>query len=41
VLVSTGNRNFRGKLGKGSQAYLSGFAVAAATAVKGEISLPE
>jgi 3-isopropylmalate/(R)-2-methylmalate dehydratase large subunit len=41
VLVSTGNRNFRGKLGKGSQAYLSGPAVAAATAVKGEISLPE
>jgi 3-isopropylmalate/(R)-2-methylmalate dehydratase large subunit len=41
VLVSTGNRNFRGKLGKGSQAYLSGPAVAAATAVKGEISLPD
>jgi 3-isopropylmalate/(R)-2-methylmalate dehydratase large subunit len=41
VLVSTGNRNFRGKLGKGSQAYLAGPAVAAATAVKGEISLPE
>lgn len=41
VLVSTGNRNFKGKLGKGSQAYLAGPAVAAATAVKGEISLPE
>ncbi len=41
VLVSTGNRNFRGKLGKGSLAYLAGPAVAAATAVKGEISLPE
>jgi 3-isopropylmalate/(R)-2-methylmalate dehydratase large subunit len=41
VLVSTGNRNFRGKLGKGSLAYLTGPAVAAATAVKGEISLPE
>jgi 3-isopropylmalate/(R)-2-methylmalate dehydratase large subunit len=41
VLVSTGNRNFRGKLGKGSAAYLASPAVAAATAVKGEISLPE
>ncbi len=41
ILVSTGNRNFRGKLGKGSLAYLTGPAVAAATAVKGEISLPE
>jgi 3-isopropylmalate/(R)-2-methylmalate dehydratase large subunit len=41
VLVSTGNRNFRGKLGKGSSAYLASPAVAAATAVKGEISLPE
>jgi len=41
VLVSTGNRNFRGKLGKGSEAYLASPAVAAATAVKGEISLPE
>jgi 3-isopropylmalate/(R)-2-methylmalate dehydratase large subunit len=41
VLVSTGNRNFKGKLGKGSLAYLASPAVAAATAVKGEISLPE
>lgn len=41
VLVSTGNRNFRGKLGRGSLAYLASPAVAAATAVKGEISLPE
>ncbi|MGB3904447.1 MAG: aconitase/3-isopropylmalate dehydratase large subunit family protein [Anaerolineae bacterium] len=41
VLVSTGNRNFRGKLGKGSEAYLASPAVAAATAVKGEIALPE
>jgi homoaconitase/3-isopropylmalate dehydratase large subunit len=41
VLVSTGNRNFRGKLGKGSSAYLASPAVAAATAVKGEIALPE
>ncbi|MDH4207840.1 MAG: aconitase/3-isopropylmalate dehydratase large subunit family protein [Anaerolineae bacterium] len=41
VLVSTGNRNFRGKLGKGSAAYLASPAVAAATAVKGEIALPE
>jgi 3-isopropylmalate/(R)-2-methylmalate dehydratase large subunit len=41
VLVSTGNRNFRGKLGKGSQSYLASPAVAAATAVKGEIALPE
>ena len=41
VLVSTGNRNFRGKVGKGSKAYLASPAVAAATAVKGEIALPE
>ncbi len=41
VLVSTGNRNFRGKLGKGGLAYLASPAVAAATAVKGEIALPE
>lgn len=41
VLVSTSNRNFRGKLGKGGKVYLSSPAVAAATAVKGEISLPE
>jgi len=41
VLVSTGNRNFKGKLGKGSLAYLASPAVAAATAVKGEISVPE
>jgi len=41
VLVSTGNRNFRGKLGKGGIAYLASPAVAAATAVKGEIALPE
>lgn len=41
VLVGTGNRNFRGKLGKGSEAYLASPAVAAATAVKGEIALPE
>jgi 3-isopropylmalate/(R)-2-methylmalate dehydratase large subunit len=41
VLVSTGNRNFRGKLGKGSLSYLASPAVAAATAVKGEIALPE
>jgi 3-isopropylmalate/(R)-2-methylmalate dehydratase large subunit len=41
TLVSTGNRNFRGKLGKGSHAYLASPAVAAATAVKGEIALPE
>jgi len=41
VLVSTGNRNFRGKLGKGSACYLANPAVAAATAVKGEIALPE
>jgi len=41
VLVSTSNRNFRGKLGKGGQVYLASPAVAAATAVKGEIALPE
>ncbi len=41
VLVSTSNRNFRGKLGKGGQVYLASPAVAAATAVKGEIALPD
>jgi 3-isopropylmalate/(R)-2-methylmalate dehydratase large subunit len=41
VLVSTSNRNFKGKLGKGGQVYLASPAVAAATAVKGEIASPE
>jgi 3-isopropylmalate/(R)-2-methylmalate dehydratase large subunit len=41
VLVSTGNRNFIGKLGRGGQVYLASPAVAAASAVRGEIALPE
>ncbi|MFX0152563.1 MAG: aconitase/3-isopropylmalate dehydratase large subunit family protein [Candidatus Hodarchaeota archaeon] len=40
VQVSTGNRNFAGKQGKGDT-YLASPATAAATALKGEISVPE
>jgi len=40
VLVSTSNRNFQGKLGKGASVYLASPVVAAATAVRGEIGLP-
>ena len=40
--VSTTNRNFRGRMGSmESEVYLSGVPVAAATAVKGYIALPE
>lgn len=39
VTVSTGNRNFAGKQGKG-EVYLASPAVAAASAVAGEIALP-
>jgi len=40
VLISTSNRNFLGKLGKGSQVYLASPATVAASAVKGEITDP-
>jgi len=40
TMVSTSNRNFVGKLGKGSNVYLSSPATAAATALRGEITDP-
>ncbi len=40
VMISTSNRNFIGKLGKGAEVYLASPATAAASAVKGEITSP-
>jgi homoaconitate hydratase family protein len=40
VMVSTSNRNFIGKLGRGAEVYLASPATAAASAVKGEIATP-
>ncbi len=41
VIVSTSSRNFRGRMGSNeSKTYLSGPAVAAASAIEGKISLP-
>ncbi|MEO0216628.1 MAG: aconitase family protein, partial [candidate division WOR-3 bacterium] len=40
VMISTSNRNFVGKLGKGGEVYLASPATAAASAVKGVITSP-
>lgn len=40
TMVSTSNRNFVGKLGKGANVYLASPQTAAATAIKGEITDP-
>jgi 3-isopropylmalate/(R)-2-methylmalate dehydratase large subunit len=40
VLLSTSNRNFRGKLGKGGEVYLCSPATVAASAVEGKITDP-
>jgi len=41
-VLATTNRNFRGRMGHGeSEIYLSGPAVAAASAIKGRICHPE
>ncbi|UCD92195.1 MAG: 3-isopropylmalate dehydratase large subunit [Methanobacteriota archaeon] len=40
VLVSTSNRNFPGKVGKGGEVYLASPATAATSSVKGEITVP-
>ncbi len=40
VMISTSNRNFIGKLGKGAEVYLASPATAATSAVKGEITSP-
>ncbi|MFQ5884321.1 MAG: aconitase family protein, partial [Thermoplasmata archaeon] len=40
VLLSTSNRNFPGKVGKGGKVYLASPATAAASSIKGEITSP-